>query len=191
MSYIRDRWPVRLPRHARRPPDPGALLKPMLETSPGGTAVHAAAAGLRRGGRARRPRAGAAAGARGRPSLEIVVLLREKAASTTELAEKLDLPKSTVGHHVKVLEQRRADPGRPHAQGARASPSATTAAPHGSSCSRAGGGRRRRPRCRSGIPPPRRRGDAPPRRRRTDAFAVLRVRLEDRMRAASRSGSRS
>ena len=36
---------------------------------------------------------------------QIVVLLREKAASTTELAEKLGLPKSTVGHHVKVLER--------------------------------------------------------------------------------------
>jgi DNA-binding transcriptional ArsR family regulator len=36
---------------------------------------------------------------------KIVVLLREKAASTTELAERLGLPKSTVGHHVKVLER--------------------------------------------------------------------------------------
>ena len=36
---------------------------------------------------------------------KIVVLLRERAASTTELAEKLGLPKSTVGHHVKVLER--------------------------------------------------------------------------------------
>jgi DNA-binding transcriptional ArsR family regulator len=35
----------------------------------------------------------------------IVVLLREHARSTTELAEKLGLPKSTVGHHVKVLEK--------------------------------------------------------------------------------------
>jgi DNA-binding transcriptional ArsR family regulator len=35
----------------------------------------------------------------------IVVLLRERAASTTELAEKLELPKGTVGHHVKVLEK--------------------------------------------------------------------------------------
>ena len=35
----------------------------------------------------------------------IVVLLRERAASTTELAEKLGLAKSTVGHHVKVLEK--------------------------------------------------------------------------------------
>jgi DNA-binding transcriptional ArsR family regulator len=34
----------------------------------------------------------------------IVVLLRERAQSVTELAEKLDLPKGTVGHHVKVLE---------------------------------------------------------------------------------------
>jgi len=35
----------------------------------------------------------------------IVVLLRERARSTTELAEKLGLPKGTVGHHVKVLEK--------------------------------------------------------------------------------------
>jgi DNA-binding transcriptional ArsR family regulator len=36
---------------------------------------------------------------------EIVVLLREHAHSTTELAELLGLPKGTVGHHVKVLEK--------------------------------------------------------------------------------------
>src|SRR5207248_1905816 len=36
---------------------------------------------------------------------KIVVLLRERAASTTELAEKLELPKGTVGHHLKVLEK--------------------------------------------------------------------------------------
>jgi DNA-binding transcriptional ArsR family regulator len=36
---------------------------------------------------------------------KIVVLLRERAASTSELAEKLGLPKGTVGHHVKVLEK--------------------------------------------------------------------------------------
>lgn len=36
---------------------------------------------------------------------QIVVLLRERAHSTTELAELLDLPKGTVGHHVKVLEK--------------------------------------------------------------------------------------
>jgi DNA-binding transcriptional ArsR family regulator len=35
----------------------------------------------------------------------IVVLLRDHAASTTELAEKLGLPKGTVGHHLKVLEK--------------------------------------------------------------------------------------
>ena len=35
----------------------------------------------------------------------IVVLLRDHAASTTELAEKLSLPKGTVGHHLKVLEK--------------------------------------------------------------------------------------
>ena len=34
----------------------------------------------------------------------IVVLLREHARSTTELAERLGLPKGTVAHHVKVLE---------------------------------------------------------------------------------------
>jgi DNA-binding transcriptional ArsR family regulator len=36
---------------------------------------------------------------------KIVVLLREHAFSTTELATKLGLPKGTVGHHVKVLER--------------------------------------------------------------------------------------
>ena len=36
---------------------------------------------------------------------KIVVLLRERARSITELAEKLGLPKGTVGHHVKVLER--------------------------------------------------------------------------------------
>jgi DNA-binding transcriptional ArsR family regulator len=36
---------------------------------------------------------------------KIVVLLREHAHSTSELAELLGLPKSTVGHHVKVLEK--------------------------------------------------------------------------------------
>lgn len=35
----------------------------------------------------------------------IVMLLRERAASTTELAAALDMPKGTVGHHVKVLER--------------------------------------------------------------------------------------
>jgi DNA-binding transcriptional ArsR family regulator len=35
----------------------------------------------------------------------IVVMLRERAASVTELAQKLGLPKGTVGHHVKVLEK--------------------------------------------------------------------------------------
>ena len=35
----------------------------------------------------------------------IVVLLRDRALSTTELAETLGLPKGTVGHHVKVLEK--------------------------------------------------------------------------------------
>jgi len=34
----------------------------------------------------------------------IVILLRERAQSTTELAAKLGLPKGTVGHHLKVLE---------------------------------------------------------------------------------------
>jgi DNA-binding transcriptional ArsR family regulator len=33
------------------------------------------------------------------------MLLRERAASTTELASVLELPKGTVGHHLKVLEQ--------------------------------------------------------------------------------------
>jgi len=35
---------------------------------------------------------------------EIVALLRERAFSTQQLAEKLGMPKGTVGHHVKVLE---------------------------------------------------------------------------------------
>ncbi|MBA2742598.1 MAG: helix-turn-helix transcriptional regulator [Actinobacteria bacterium] len=33
------------------------------------------------------------------------MLLRERAASTTELATALCMPKGTVGHHVKVLER--------------------------------------------------------------------------------------
>ena len=36
---------------------------------------------------------------------KIVILLRDRAYSTTDLAQKLGLPKSTVGHHVKVLEK--------------------------------------------------------------------------------------
>lgn len=36
---------------------------------------------------------------------KIVALLRERARSTTGLAEALGLPKGTVGHHVKVLER--------------------------------------------------------------------------------------
>jgi DNA-binding transcriptional ArsR family regulator len=36
---------------------------------------------------------------------KIVILMRDRAYSTTELAHKLGLPKSTVGHHVKVLEK--------------------------------------------------------------------------------------
>lgn len=35
----------------------------------------------------------------------IVGMLRERSASTTELAAALGLPKGTVGHHVKVLER--------------------------------------------------------------------------------------
>jgi DNA-binding transcriptional ArsR family regulator len=35
----------------------------------------------------------------------IVMLLRERAASTTELAQALGVPKGTVGHHLKVLER--------------------------------------------------------------------------------------
>ena len=35
----------------------------------------------------------------------IIVLVREHARSVTELAERLALPKGTVAHHVKVLEQ--------------------------------------------------------------------------------------
>ena len=36
---------------------------------------------------------------------QIVVLLRDRATSTTELADKLGLAKSTVAHHLKVLEK--------------------------------------------------------------------------------------
>lgn len=36
---------------------------------------------------------------------KIVILLRDRAFSTTELATKLGLPKGTVGHHLKVLEK--------------------------------------------------------------------------------------
>jgi len=35
----------------------------------------------------------------------IVAVLRERAASTTQLAEKLELAKGTIGHHLKVLEE--------------------------------------------------------------------------------------
>jgi DNA-binding transcriptional ArsR family regulator len=35
----------------------------------------------------------------------IVMLLRERAASTTELAQALGVPKGTAGHHIKVLER--------------------------------------------------------------------------------------
>ena len=35
----------------------------------------------------------------------IVALLRERARSTQQLARELDMPKGTVGHHVKVLEK--------------------------------------------------------------------------------------
>jgi DNA-binding transcriptional ArsR family regulator len=36
---------------------------------------------------------------------QIVLLLRDRAYSATELAGKLGLPKGTVGHHLKVLER--------------------------------------------------------------------------------------
>jgi DNA-binding transcriptional ArsR family regulator len=35
----------------------------------------------------------------------IVLLIRERAASVTDLSERLSVPKGTVGHHVKVLEK--------------------------------------------------------------------------------------
>lgn len=35
----------------------------------------------------------------------IIALLRERAASASELAELLGMPKGTVGHHLKVLEK--------------------------------------------------------------------------------------
>jgi len=34
----------------------------------------------------------------------VIALLRERAYSTQELSKKLDIPKGTVGHHLKVLE---------------------------------------------------------------------------------------
>lgn len=37
----------------------------------------------------------------------IITLLRQRAASTTELADALQTPKGTVGHHLKVLERGR------------------------------------------------------------------------------------
>lgn len=36
---------------------------------------------------------------------EIISLLRERAASASELAKLLEMPKGTVGHHLKVLER--------------------------------------------------------------------------------------
>jgi len=41
----------------------------------------------------------------GESRLRIVALLRERAASTTELAAELRLAKGTIGHHLKVLEE--------------------------------------------------------------------------------------
>lgn len=46
------------------------------------------------------------------PRSKIVILLRDRASSTTELAAVLGLPKGTVGHHVKVTREGRARPGR-------------------------------------------------------------------------------
>jgi len=37
----------------------------------------------------------------------VISLLRERAASVTELAEALEMPKGTLAHHVKVLEHAR------------------------------------------------------------------------------------
>jgi DNA-binding transcriptional ArsR family regulator len=34
----------------------------------------------------------------------VVMMLRERAASTTELATAMEMPKGSVGHHLKVLE---------------------------------------------------------------------------------------
>jgi DNA-binding transcriptional ArsR family regulator len=36
---------------------------------------------------------------------KIATLLRQRAASTTELAQALSMPKGTVGHHLKTLER--------------------------------------------------------------------------------------
>ena len=92
----------------------------------------------------------------------IVVLLRENAHSITELAELLDLPKGTVGHHVKVLEkaglvrvvrtrQVRALTERYYGRTARLFLFKST--------DDAGGEDVRE--CRGGLPPDRSRGDAP------------------------------
>ena len=43
------------------------------------------------------------------------MLLRERAASTSELAVALETPKGTVGHHLKVLESAGAHSRRPYA----------------------------------------------------------------------------
>jgi DNA-binding transcriptional ArsR family regulator len=37
--------------------------------------------------------------------MRVVTMLRERAASTTELADTLGMPKGTVSHHLKVLER--------------------------------------------------------------------------------------
>jgi DNA-binding transcriptional ArsR family regulator len=39
------------------------------------------------------------------PRVAIIQLLRQAARSISELAKELDMPKGTVGHHVKVLEE--------------------------------------------------------------------------------------
>jgi DNA-binding transcriptional ArsR family regulator len=35
---------------------------------------------------------------------QLIQLLRDRARSTQEIAEELDIPKGTIGHHLKVLE---------------------------------------------------------------------------------------
>jgi len=39
------------------------------------------------------------------PRVKIIQLLRQAARSISELAKELEMPKGTVGHHIKVLEE--------------------------------------------------------------------------------------
>ena len=123
---------------------------------------------LRGRGRARRAGARAASRARRRSPLEDRPAPSRPRLSTTELAEKLGLPKGTVGHHLKVLEkaglvhvvrtrQVRAVTEKFYGRVARLFLFESTDADA-----------RGRPEPRRSRPPPRRRGDPSRRRRRPD-----------------------